>query len=65
MVTADNGPNLGLVNWPVTSHEHGSLTRLNMGGSAAVNFSDSIDHCYTFILNNRQDAELVSRAIAS
>lgn len=30
-VAPDNNVNLGLVNWPVTTHDHGSLTRWNMG----------------------------------
>lgn len=63
-VAPDNGMNLGLVNWPVTSHEHGSLTRLNMGGSASVTFSDSNGHRYQFVLVNPQDAKLVAEAIA-
>ncbi|GAA5226770.1 DUF3093 family protein [Paeniglutamicibacter antarcticus] len=63
-VAPDNGMNLGLVNWPVTTHEHGSLTRVNMGGSAAVTFSDSDGHRYQFVLSNRGDAELIAEAIA-
>lgn len=63
-VTPDNGMNLGLVNWPVTKHEHGSLTRLNMGGSAAVTFSDSNGHRYQFVLANPDDAKLIAEAIA-
>lgn len=63
-VAADNGMNLGLVNWPVTAHERGSLTRLNVGGSAAVNFSDSSGHRYQFVLSNRQDADLVAETLA-
>ena len=64
-VAPDNGMNLGLVNWPVTTHERGSLTGLNMGGSASVTFSDSNGHRYQFVLANSQDAELVAEAIAS
>ncbi|MGO2003535.1 hypothetical protein [Arthrobacter rhombi] len=63
-VADDNGMNPGLVNWPVTSHEHGTLTRLNMGGSAAVTFSDSSGHRYQFVLARRQDAELIAEAIS-
>ena len=63
-VAPDNGMNLGLVNWPVTTHEHGSLTRLNMGGSTAVTFSDSNGHRYQFVLTNPQDAKLIAEAIA-
>ncbi|MFJ2352267.1 hypothetical protein ACTXJG_17060 [Glutamicibacter arilaitensis] len=62
-VSTDNGMNLGLVNWPVTTHEHGSLTRLNMGGTAAVTFSDSKGYRYQFVLANLQDARLVAEAI--
>jgi hypothetical protein len=62
-VAADNGMNLGLLNWPVTTHEDGSLTRLNVGGSAAVTFSDSSGHRYQFVLSNRQDADLVAEAL--
>ena len=63
-VTADSGMNLGLLNWPVTTHERGSLTRLNVGGSAAVAFSDSSGHRYQFVLSNRQDADLVAETLA-
>lgn len=63
-VTEDSGLNTGLVNWPVTAHERGSLTRLNMGGSAAVTFSESSGHCYQFVLANRQSAELMAEAIS-
>lgn len=63
-VAADNGMNLGLVNWPVTAHESGSLTRLNVGGSAAVTFSDSNGHRYQFVLSNHQDADRVAETLA-
>ena len=62
-VAPDNGTNLGAVNWPVTTHERGNLTRLNMGGSVCVNFTDSTDHRYQFVLTSFHDAELVAEAL--
>ena len=63
-VGADSGMNPGLLNWPVSTHERGSLTRLNVGGSAAVTFSDSSGHRYQFVFSNRQDADLVTETLA-
>lgn len=63
-VTEDCGMKMGLVNWPVTTPGRGSLTRLNLGGSAAVTFSKSGGHRYQFVLLNRQSAEVVAEAIS-
>ncbi|MGL3806360.1 hypothetical protein ACSYDW_09710 [Paeniglutamicibacter sp. R2-26] len=62
-VEADNGMNPGILNWPVITHERGSLTRLNVGGSAAVTFSDSSGHRYQFVFSNRQDADMAARTL--
>lgn len=63
-VASDNGMNLGLVNWPVTTHKRDSLTRLNMGRSASVTFSDSKGHRYQVVLANPQDATQFAESIA-
>ncbi len=63
-VKADSGMTTGLVNWPVVSRERGRLTRLNLGGSAAVTFSDPAGHRYRFVLGDHAHADLVAAAIA-
>ncbi|MDM7989039.1 hypothetical protein [Arthrobacter sp. zg-Y877] len=64
-VAKDNGLNTGLVNWPVTRHRHGSLTRLNMGGAGAVTFSDAGGHRYQVVLADVASAEQMALAIAN
>ncbi|MCQ2001072.1 hypothetical protein [Arthrobacter zhaoxinii] len=56
-VAKDHGLNTGLVNWPVTRHAHGSLTRLNLGGAGAVTFSDGGSHRYQVVLEDLSAAE--------
>ncbi|MFJ7751070.1 hypothetical protein ACIQXM_14055 [Arthrobacter sp. NPDC097144] len=53
----------GLVNWPVTRRERGSLVRMNMGGSAVVTFSENSGRSYQFVLAERRSAERMARAI--
>lgn len=60
-VAKDDGMNTGLVNWPVT--RHGSLTRLNMGGSGAVVFSEASGHYYQVVLADLRSAEQLALAI--
>ncbi|MCQ1946735.1 hypothetical protein [Arthrobacter sp. zg-Y1116] len=64
-VARDNGLNTGLVNWPVTRHGRGSLTRLNMGGAGAVTFSDAGGHRYQVVLADLPSAEQLALAIGS
>ncbi|MCQ1957446.1 MULTISPECIES: hypothetical protein [Arthrobacter] len=65
MVAKDNGQNTGLVNWPVTRHGRGSLTRLNMGGAGAVTFSDAGGHRYQVVLADLASAEQMALAIGN
>ena len=62
-VDTDSGMNTGLVNWPVTRRERGSLVRMNMGGSAVVTFSENSGRSYQFVLAERRSAERMARAI--
>lgn len=64
-VTGDSGVKSGLVLWPVTAHERGSLTRLSLGGSAAVTFAESGGHRYRFVVANRQTAERMAEALTA
>ncbi|MCC3293653.1 hypothetical protein LJ756_03360 [Arthrobacter sp. zg-Y411] len=64
-VAKDTGLNTGLVNWPVTRHERGSLTRLNMGGAGGVTFSDAHGHRYQVVLADLPSAEQMAQAIES
>ena len=64
-VAPDNGMNTGLVNWPVTRHDHGSLTRLNLGGSAAVTISDAKGRRYQVVLADLESAEQMALAVGS
>lgn len=59
----DSGLNTGLVNWPVT--RHGSLTRLNMGGSVAVRFADGSGRQYEVVLADSRPAEELALAIGN
>lgn len=61
-VDVDNGLNQGLVNWPVTSLERRTLTRLNMGGAAAVSFA-AAGHRYQFVLADRRSAQQLAAAL--
>lgn len=64
MVEADTGMNPGLVNWPVTSHRRERLTRLNMGGSVAVTFSEGSSRRYQFVLADRGAAEHLAEVLS-
>ncbi|KNC17773.1 hypothetical protein AC792_13035 [Arthrobacter sp. RIT-PI-e] len=62
VVEDDTGMNPGMINWPVTLHEGGSLVRMTMGGSAAVGFVGD-GRRYRVVLADRPSAERLAEAI--